>query len=100
MASNINPLEEPSEQMKKLKSEFELEHWQLSEFESINTYPQDYRVNDMINQKCSTLGDLKEYLETCYSENVSAEFSHVLDETERLWLHENYEACLDFKVKD
>lgn len=100
VASNMNPLEGPSEEMKKLKHEFELEHWQLSEMESINTYPHDYRVNDLINQKCSTLGDLKDHLESCYAENVSVEFSHVLDEAERLWLHQNYEECMDFKVTD
>ena len=86
--------------MKKLKHEFELEHWQLSEMESINTYPHDYRVNELINQKCSTIGDLKDHLESCYAENVSVEFSHVLDEAERLWLHQNYEECMDFKVAD
>ena len=100
VASNLNPLESPSGESVKLKSEFELEHWQLSDMESLNTYPEDYRVTKVIHEKCGTLGELKEHLETCYSENVSVEFSHVLDEAERLWLHQNYEESMGFKVTD
>jgi hypothetical protein len=48
VASNINPLNEPSKEIEKLKQDFELDHWQLSEMESINTYPEDYRINNVI----------------------------------------------------
>jgi len=68
--------------------------------ESLNTFPHDYRVNEVIQDKCGTIMDLREHLETCYAENVTAEFAHVKDEEERLWLHQNYEEALNGEVND
>jgi 2-oxoglutarate dehydrogenase complex dehydrogenase (E1) component-like enzyme len=42
--------------------------------------------------------DLREHLETCYAQDVTAEFSHVVNEDERIWLHENYEESLVSEV--
>jgi len=38
---------------------------------------------------------LRDYLRKNYAENVAVEFSHVKDEDEELWLHENYEKYMN-----
>jgi hypothetical protein len=43
-------------------STFDLDHWQLNEFESIDSYRLDYRVTETLKDKCSTLHDVHEYL--------------------------------------
>jgi 2-oxoglutarate dehydrogenase complex dehydrogenase (E1) component-like enzyme len=86
IASSINPLFPNSS----ARHEFELEHWHLSEMDSLSTYPMDYRVT-ATHEDCSTFWDLRDHLERCYAQNVAVEFGHVKEEDERLWLHENYE---------
>jgi len=45
-------------------------------------------------ESCETLDDLETYLRKSYTENVTAQFAHVQNEDERIWLHENYEKFL------
>jgi 2-oxoglutarate dehydrogenase complex dehydrogenase (E1) component-like enzyme len=72
----------------------ELDHWQLNEFESIDSYPLDYRVTPTLQDKCSAIQDVKPYLHHAYMGSVGVEFDHIRSEEERLWLYENYEECL------
>jgi len=46
VASNVDPLGlyNPASKRKALLQEFELDHWQLSELESLDHFPLDYRV--------------------------------------------------------
>ena len=70
-----------------------MEHWQLSDMESVDSWPLDYRVSDPLKD-CATIFDVKKLLTSTYSDHVTAEFSHVTDEDERLWLYENYELIM------
>ena len=38
---------------------------------------------------------MRDYLRKNYAENVAVEFSHVKDEDEQLWLHQNYERYMN-----
>ena len=54
IASNINPLfANPNP-----RSEFELDHWQLSDMDSLSQFPLDYRVTSEVEQQ-ATFFDLK-----------------------------------------
>jgi 2-oxoglutarate dehydrogenase E1 component len=77
---------------------FELEHWQLSELDSISQYQLDYRSTQTLTDKVGTCHDLKAYLERTYTSNITAEFEHVKDEDQRNWLYQNYEKCLNEEV--
>ena len=48
-----------------------------------------------MESKCSTVTDLRAYLEQTYAKNCCVEFSHVTDAKERSWLHENFEAYMN-----
>ena len=77
------------------KSEsFDPEFWQLSEIESIDGFPLDYRLNSDYYNHCTTVGDLRNHLDKLYTGSVGVEFSHVESEEERLWLHLNYERLM------
>lgn len=78
---------------------FDTEHWQLSDIESIEGFPEDYRINKEYANHCGTVGELKEHLDHLYSGSVGVEFSHVENEEERLWLYENYEMLMNEKVE-
>lgn len=68
-----------------------------SEFEYDYRIPQTLE-NKMFNKKFNrSLMDLQEYLERSYTKNVTAEFEHVKDEAERLWLYNEYEKVLNDK---
>ena len=75
-----------------------MEHWQLSEFESLNAFPLDYRVTDSLVEKCGALADVQEYLDNMYSKSISVEFEHIQNEDERIWLYENYEKSMHEKI--
>jgi 2-oxoglutarate dehydrogenase complex dehydrogenase (E1) component-like enzyme len=70
--------------------EFELEHWQLSDKDSTSQYPMDYRVTS-VTKDLTTIQDIQNHLKKTYAENITAEFEHVKDEEERIWLYDNYE---------
>ena len=79
----------------KKDSSFELEHWQLSELEATTSFPLDYRVTQTLQDKCSTLRDVEDYLDQMYTSTVGVEFEHIQDEDERVWCYENYEATMN-----
>lgn len=73
---------------------FDPEHWQLDVLELLDTHPMDYRVNDFLLEKNTTIGELHDYLNQLYAGSVGVEFEHVHNEEERLWLYENYEKAM------
>ena len=66
----------------------------MSEFESIDAFPLDYRVTQTLQEKCSAVKEVHEYLNSIYCGTVSAEFEHLQNEDERLWCYENYERIM------
>ena len=76
------------------RNDFELDHWQLSDMENVNSWPLDYRVSDSIKD-CATIFDVKKLLDQTYAQHITAEFSHIVDEDEKLWLHENFEKIMN-----
>ena len=46
------------------------------------------------------MDELVNYLEKTYAGKVTVEFSHIVDEKERLWLHENFEEAMSSQVSD
>ena len=44
--------------------------------------------------------DVREHLQKNYSSNVTVEFSHVKEESERIWLYENYENIMAEDVSE
>lgn len=73
---------------------FDLEHWQLSDIEQLDSFPTDYRINPSYSDHCGTIGDLKEHLDKIYSNSVGVEFSHISSEEEKIWLHNNFEKIM------
>ena len=43
-------------------------------------------------ERCHTVGDVRNHLESLYSGYVGVEFKHIRNEEERLWLFNEYEA--------
>lgn len=76
----------------------ELEHWQLSELESLDAFPLDYRVTKTLQEKCPAVKEVHSYLNEMYCGSVSAEFDHLPCENERLWCYENYERIMNETV--
>lgn len=68
--------------------------------DSINGFPLDYRVTSQVKDKCGTMYDVREHLQKNYSSNVTVEFSHVKEESERIWLYENYENIMAEDVSE
>ena len=62
--------------------------------ENVNSWPLDYRVSESIKD-CSTIYDVKKLLRETYAEHVTAEFSHITNEDERIWLHDNFERIMN-----
>ncbi|CAI2382475.1 unnamed protein product [Moneuplotes crassus] len=75
-------------------SSFGLDHWQISDIESIAGFPFDYRLNEAYKDHCGTAEELKKHLEYLYTSNVGVEFSHVESEEEKIWLYQNYEEIM------
>ena len=76
----------------------EMEHWQLNELESIDTFPLDYRITQTLQDKCAAVKDVHTYLNKMYCGTVSAEFEHLQNENEKLWCYENYERIMNQPV--
>jgi 2-oxoglutarate dehydrogenase complex dehydrogenase (E1) component-like enzyme len=73
----------------------EVEHWQLSELESLDAFPLDYRVTKTLKDTCPAVKEVHSYLNKMYCGTVSAEFDHLTCENERLWCYENYERIMN-----
>lgn len=82
------------------KSAAEFKHWNLNADDNVSKYPLDYRISSGLQQNCSKVNDVKQYLENAYMGSVGVEFEHVQNEDERLWLYENYEAAMLEPVSD
>jgi len=50
-----------------MRQDYELEHWQLSEFEDLSHWPVDYSVTSEIQERCGSLMDLAKYLDKTYA---------------------------------
>lgn len=75
---------------------FDLGYWKLSEMDSMSQYPLDFRFSQSIEKNTGgTVHDLEKYLKRTYSRNVTAEFEHVVEEQERIWLYDQYETFLN-----
>ena len=44
--------------------------------------------------------DVREHLQKNYAQNITVEFSHVKDEKERIWLHDQYEKAMAEEVNE
>lgn len=73
---------------------FKLDHWQLSEMQSMNEYHMDHRFTETSQEKCGSLKELEEYHHKMYCDKVGVEFKHVECAEERQWLYENYEKAM------
>ena len=68
--------------------------------DGIDAFPLDYRVTSSIQDKCSTMYDVREHLQKNYAQNITVEFSHVKDEKERIWLYDQYEKAMAEEVNE
>ena len=55
------------QELEKLKQEFELEHWQLSQLEDVSHWPTDYTVTEEIKNRAGTMEELAQFLDKTYA---------------------------------
>jgi len=59
VASNIDPTGISQRNIPQdVLSDFELEHWQLSEHDGLDAFHMDYRVSSKLKDKCATIYDV------------------------------------------
>lgn len=54
----------------------------------------------MAKKGCATVDDLVKYLEKTYAGKATVEFSHIVDEKERIWLHKKFEKAMGSEVSN
>ena len=57
-------------------------------------------MTSTLYEKCGAIKEVKEYLQQTYCGTTAVEFSHISEENERLWCHENFEEISHSEVTD